>query len=242
MKRILCLVLLIPFSVIAEDIRFDQDELAKESVTPVFKYAPVVRERKVPTEGRFEIGGIFGSDFSEAFYEPVVFGAQIAYHWSETSAIEVYGLSFSTGESAFVDELNSDLRETVSGFQDFDFSKAPTTASLVSLNYIYKPFYGKISLSKQTVINLSTYFSVGLGYVDTGDGNTISYGAGIGQKYYFSPNWGMSFDLRLAAYNAPNPLSNTGVLDGTDPNGTFDESLVTSILFTGGFFFFLPFL
>lgn len=217
-------------------IEFSEEELARESVFPVFKDKAVVKEKRVPKEKRFELAGFIGSNLNESFYEPITFGGSFIYHLNEFHGFEFHFNSFSTSISSFEDDLNSDLQ---SG-NPFDFSRAPTVESLVLLSWEFTPFYGKISLTKQTVWNLATYFTFSAGMANTGDGSNFAFGAGIGQKFYFTRNWGLKVDLRAAVYQAPYALSNPDALRDSSQPAAFDDESTVNLMLTVGPVFLLP--
>jgi outer membrane beta-barrel protein len=84
---------------------------------------------------------------------------------------------------------------------------APAPKYLVLADYQYTGFYGKISLSKEFVMNLSLYGLAGIGAFGIGDMVAPSVDLGIGQKLYFSPNFALRADFRLVVYQGPNVLS-----------------------------------
>jgi outer membrane beta-barrel protein len=75
------------------------------------------------------------------------------------------------------------------------------------LSYELTPFYGKISLTKQAVLNLTTFFTGGLGIVGLGDSQTPALGLGLGQNFFFGRSWGLKIDMRGLIYQGINPVS-----------------------------------
>lgn len=64
----------------AEVIQFPTEELATESVMPVFDQPAVVRNRVVELAKRFEVGILMGYALTEPFYNPLQLGATFTYH------------------------------------------------------------------------------------------------------------------------------------------------------------------
>lgn len=213
-------------------IRFPEKDLARESVLPVFKNTMAVKKRNVPKEKRFELGLLGGQQLNEAFYEPYSFGASAHYHFNEQHGIEIMALFFTTGESQYVDTLNEDLNT------NYNFERVPTLENMLLASWEYTPFYGKISLTKQTVYNTAVHFNLIAGLVNNGESSNMAFGAGLGQKIFFSPNWGVRADLRTLFYKSVNPLSNTTALGGGA--GTFEEENKFNLLLNLGIFAFLP--
>lgn len=221
----------------AVSIRFPENELATESVLPVFRSKDVVKDRNVATTSRIEVSGFAGSAMNEAFYDTVAFGGSISYHINEEHAVELFYSALSTSVSKFEDTLNQDL--AAENQAPYDFERAPSIKSFFLASWEYIPLYGKISITKQTVWNLNTYVTLGLGLTDTGDGSSITGSFGLGQKIFFSSNWGLKIDLKTLYYTAPNPLSNPRQLQGTSTSG-FDEEGRFNTLLTAGLIYLFP--
>lgn len=234
---ILCFLVLVFNSYAIADsqvIRFPEKDLARESVLPVFKNTMAVKKRNVPKEGRFEIGLLGGQQLNEAFYEPYSFGASLHYHINEQHGIELMALFYTTSESQYVKTLNQDTGAT------YDFKKVPNLENMLLASWEYTPFYGKISITKQTVYNTAVHFNLIAGFVNNGESSNIAFGAGLGQKIFFSPNWGVRADLRTLFYKAVDPFSNTTVLTTAGSTGQFEEENKFNILLNLGIFAYLP--
>lgn len=215
-------------------IRFPEKDLARESVLPVFKNTMAVKKRNVPKEGRFEIGLLGGQQLNEAFYEPYSFGASLHYHLNEQHGFELMALFFTASESQYVDTLNEDVGA------NYNFENAPTLENMILGSWEYTPFYGKISITKQTVYNTAVHFNLIAGFVNNGESSNLAFGAGIGQKIFFSSNWGVRADLKTLFYKAVKPLSNTTGLGGG--GGAYDEENKFNLLLNVGVFALLPML
>jgi outer membrane beta-barrel protein len=233
---LLALTLLLPslYTARAETIEVPEEELATESVLPVFDKTVVVRERTVKTAKRFEAGGGAGLNLVEPLYEQMVFNITASYYFDELHGVNISGLFLSDGLS----DAGLDLQagRGLTG-RTFDASLAPTVQSMLFANYQFSAYYGKISLTKQKTMNLSLYGTVGGGLVNWSDATTFGLDAGVGQKIYFTPNVGLRVDLMLAMYTGPDPTSpKTGnkLLNGT--SGTLDSDQFEST------FYFRPFL
>lgn len=185
-----------------EVIQFPDEELETETVLPVFPNREAVKGRLITLTGKFE-GGIYaGSSLNEAFYEPIIFGFSGTYHFDEYQAVKLSYIILSTT----LNQNAKKYRETsLVGANAIDVSRMPAPGSQMSAEYEYSAFYGKISLSKQQVFNTSTYFTAGLGMLDF-EGNTeMSINLGLGQRVYFSENWGINIAFSLVSYQGPDP-------------------------------------
>lgn len=201
-----------------QTIEFPEDELASESVLPVFDHPEAVKNRLVPTAKRLELG-LFGAySMTEAFYNPIAYGVQASYHLTETHGLNLMAQMYSTGISNYADQLNPiPLPSGQRGTTSMNLQYAPAPKMLLLANYQYTGFYGKISLTKDYVMNLSLYGLLGAGAMTIGDMTAPVVSIGLGQKFYFGSSFAFRFDLRGLAYNGPD------VLTGPDLNTARSE-------------------
>lgn len=188
----------------AEVVEFPEDELAKESVLPVFDKTVVVRERAITTAGKFEIGAGLGLNLVEPLYEQLVYDFSASYHIDEIHGVNVTAYMLSTGLS----KAGTDLKNGVglSGNQ-FDASLAPQVENMIFGNYQFTAYYGKISITNQTTMNLGLYGLLGAGLLKWTDKASFGLDAGIGQKIYFTKNLSLRIDLTVMLYQGPDPTS-----------------------------------
>ncbi len=189
----------------AETIEFPEDELAVESVLPVFDHPVSVKNKSVLISKRWEIGPTFGMAMLEPFFNPMNYGGMVSYHLNEESAINVLGLVYAQGISANAQGLNPIPKKTQ--VTNANLQNAPAPQYLLLGNYQYTPFYGKISITKDYVMNLSAFGFVGGGFFAVGDSVNPALNFGVGEKLYFSPNWSFRVDFRVVAYQGPDILS-----------------------------------
>jgi outer membrane beta-barrel protein len=225
--------------VFADDvIELPIEELAKESVLPVFDRTVVVRNRAVTTEGRFEIGGGLGLSLIEALYKNTVFGVNAAYHFDEINGIHLQAVFQSQGLS----NNGNRLKQGLFGGGNFDPSLAPSPEYFAFANYQFTAYYGKISLSKQRALNLSLFGLAGLGVVSFGDSTQPALNFGFGQKFYFTPNIAFRYDLTGSVFQGPDPTQpNQGNLSSGPKLGSsdFEQTLYFRSLLTAGIVFLL---
>ena len=189
----------------ASTIEFPESELPTETVLPVFDKTVVVRDRRVKTAGKLEVGVGGGLNLAEPLYNQTVFNITSTYHFSETNGVNIFGLFLSSGLS----QAGQDLKNGIGLVppQRFDASLAPTVQDMFFGNYELTAYYGKISLTKQTVMNLSLYGLAGGGLVQWSDHSTFGFDAGIGQKLWFTRDMGLRVDLLVAMYMGPDPTN-----------------------------------
>ncbi len=200
----LILILCFAYTAHSEVIEFPTEELARESVLPKFKHNKSVMNKNIPLEGRVEVNLAAGFALNEAYYNPLSVGGGATYYLTDIHGINLSVNQCAEGVSSYAKQLQSG-EGLKSG--TFDPSLAPSAERLVLLNYQYSAFYGKISLTKQGVMNLAVYGLLGGGAIQIGSTNALVINFGVGQKFYFSPNWALRMDLNLYSYNAPDPAS-----------------------------------
>lgn len=220
----------------AETIEFPEEELATESVLPVFDNAKGVLNRAVQTEGRFEIGGGAGLALNEPFYNPMNFYIEGSYHFTELHGLNIKAMFLMDGLSDYGEQLktNPNLSPT------FDASEAPQPKNILLASYQLTAFYGKISLTKKSVMNLSLFGLAGAGLIGLDSGTQLpALNIGFGQKFYFSENLALRLDFRLIGYSGPDPTSQT--LDPSDnvtpDEGSFKDEIFFNTYITGGVVF-----
>ena len=196
----------------AETIEFSEEELSKESVMPVFDKTIVVRERAVQTRRRIELGGGVGLNLAEPLYEQTLFNLVGAYHFDEIHGMNLMSFFLSTQLSTAGNDLRAGRGlDQNAGPLTFDASRAPNVQNITFANYQFTAYYGKISVAKDFVMNLSLYGFGGLGMVKWTDVSKLGLDVGFGQKLYFSAHSALRFDMLLGIYQGADP---------TNPNTT----------------------
>lgn len=209
----------------AEQVKFPDEELATESVLPNFDQPQAVRNRSVNLAGRFELGAGASYDLIEPFFNPYGFNLNLTYNLSEENGINFFYNYYFGGNTSYVGQLNN-IPNTSS---KFNLQNAPPPSYQVLVNYQYTAFYGKLSFTKDFVMNLSLFGFVGGGGFKIGDGLNPMVDVGLGQKFYFSPNSALRFDLRFNFYQGPDVISATIPATGD----TVSASNFTKRLFIG---------
>lgn len=205
----------------APSIELPEDELAKESVLPVFKKPGMVRMRNVVTAKKLEMGLNFGWLMSEPIFDTSRLGVSGYYHTDENTAWGGIFYAHSTGLSEYAKQLAGP------GF-NLDFNRAPKPLYSVYLDYNKKLFYGKMSVSKNKSINTHLQALLGLGMTQYESNKTYpSLSGGVGYKFYFTSNFSLRTDLRLLIHQAPTPFKKGALPEGNpDPGyGVFKDRI-----------------
>jgi len=198
---ILIFVLALNVAAKAETIEFPEEELSQETVLPRFDRPDSVRRRNVTTANKFELGGYYGWNITEPIYEQSKFGFNAGYHWSEESAFMVNYAQWNSGlNKTYTDSIES------TSTPPLDFTRIPKIKYSLYGHYEWNIYYGKISLTKQGVVNLSTYPIFGGGITAYEHKTYPGVDFGIGQKFYFTKSIALRADLKLQYSQKPSPF------------------------------------
>ena len=194
-------------------IRFPDEELASESVLPLMKSPQMILNRNIPLKYRFEFGAGAGFGLDEPFYFPFYGTMHFAFHITEIHAVSLVGTYFPPllssrskvlrEEGVLVKQKDADGNEQEKRLT-LDPVKIPYPQLVAFLNYQYTPYYGKISLAKNWVLNLSIYGFVGPGLLVFHTNNQIpAFNLGFGQKLYINKWLGVRADMGMYGYYGP---------------------------------------
>jgi len=172
------------------DVTLPEDELARESVLPKFDSVVSVKNKNVSLAKKIEIVPYIGWNFTEAIFNQMKYGAIFGYHLSDDHAVSVNVASWATGLSQYGDQLRTQ--------QGLLFEqRAPRPVMTVSGAWEITSYYGKISLTKQTVGNISLYPIIGAGATTYTHKTYFNLNGGVGMKLYFTRSLALRTDLRL---------------------------------------------
>lgn len=230
-------IALVPSASFADQIEFPEEELAAESVLPVFDNPTAVKNRAVTTAHRIELGALGGYALTEPFFNPMSFGGTASYHLTEEHGINILGNFFMQGLNDYGKQLNPIPNTTINA----NLQYAPAPQWLMLASYQYTGFYGKMSLSKDLVTNLSIHGLLGAGMMAIGDATKPVVSVGIGQKFYVTPKIALRVDLRVLAYQGPDILSRPlDARTSVQSASLFEEKINFMNLVSFGAIFLLP--
>ncbi len=219
-------IFLVSFNGMAFTIKFPEEELAREAVLPVFEDTRAVKSRLVPTKGRVELGIASGFAMNESFFKTLRYGGHLAYHFTEIHGLLLEGQMYQKGLNENGQTLsNTNLHKGSDKIQIQEFLRmdyAPQPEYHFTANYQITAYYGKISILKNFVMNLSLYGFLGGGVINIGGDNVPALNLGLGQKFYFNRRLGLRTDLGLMAYQGVNYFTakngrNSPLLHSSDP-------------------------
>jgi outer membrane beta-barrel protein len=224
----------------AETIEFPEEELATESVLPVFDNPVSVKSRNVQTTKRFELGPQIGSHVSEPFYNPLNFGGTGTYHIDEIHGVNFFATVFGSG----LQESGKSLKNIQGVSNKINLEYGPHTQWMSLISYQHNAFYGKISLTKEAVMNLSLYGLAGIGAVNIGGKVFPAATVGLGQNFYITKSLALRLDMRFLVYQGPNVAGgpNNPLIDATAdvPVDQFQKRMFISSLLSGGVTWLIP--
>ena len=198
----------------AETVDLPREELAQESVLPIFDKPTSIKNRNVHTAGRFDADIFYGLAMTEPIGNVSKLGFGIYYNINEDHSLGFLYAKNSTGLSTYAMQLHDQF--------GLDFNRVPKQDSTMMLDWNIKAFYGKMSISKSIVFNTSLYGTIAAGMVQYVHKSFPALALGFGQKFYFSNHFSLRADLRLYAHNAPTPFLNNALKDGSKPGQTPD--------------------
>lgn len=221
LRSILLLVCFWSFGMMAQAadsdvVELPQEELAKESVLPVFEHPISVKNRNIVTTNRFGLDLMYGQALSEPIYNVSRMSLSGYYNTSEDNAFGLVFIKNFPGVSTYANQLHSQF--------GLDFSRAPAPTQTLLLDWEAKLFYGKMSLTKSVACNLTTYTSLEGGMAQFQNKSYPTIAPGIGQKFYFNKSLALKIDLHLFMGNAPIPFLNGALKDGTQSGGKVDPT------------------
>lgn len=221
----------------AASIQFPEEELASESVLPVFDHKVAVKNKNILTAKRWEVGPVASLSLLEPFYNPMSFGLSLTYHFKDVHAFNVYGAYYMEG----LNNNGAGLNPIPNTTTNMNLQYAPTPKYALLGEYQYTAFYGKMSLGKDYVMNLMLYGIGGVGAMGVGDSFCPAVDLGLGQKFFFTRNFAVRTDFRFITYYGPDILSKR--LDGAtsaQPAANFDKKLNYSSVMSLALVFFMP--
>lgn len=191
-------------------VELPPEELAQESVLPIFDQPTSVKNRNVVTAKKFDVDLFYGYAMTEPIANVSKVGLGVYYNFNEDHALGIFFANNLAGLSDYAQQIER------TPATHLDLSKAPMPKNTIMVDYNLKAFYGKMSISKSIVFNTILYGSSSLGVVQY-EHKTYPAGAlGLGQKFYFNKDWAFRFDLRLYAHQGPVPfLAGSKMQEGT---------------------------
>ena len=208
-------ILFFSFESHSEEMNVPQDELAKESVYPIFDNPLSVKSRNVKDSKTFDVGLFGGLAITEPISNTSRFGVSFNYHFTEVHSLGLQWAKNSNGLSKDAEGLRTDF--------GLDFTRAPYPEYSIMGDYNYKLYYGKLSVTKNGVINTSIYTSASAGMIKFIHKSYPAIAIGVGERFYITNNIALKVDLRLFMNQAPIPFKSGALRAGVDPVPSYDS-------------------
>ena len=208
-------ILLFSFHLNAQEINVPTDELAKESVYPVFDNPVSVKNRNVKDFRTIDVGIFSGLAITEPISNTSRFGVALNYHFTEVHSLGLQWAKNTTGLSKDAEGLKTDF--------GLDFTRAPYPEYSLMADYNYKLYYGKLSVTKNGVINTSIYTSGSAGMIKYVHKSYPVLAVGMGERFYITDHIALKVDLRIFLNQAPIPFKSGALRTGIDPVPSYDS-------------------
>lgn len=198
-----------------EQLNVPKDEIAQESVYPIFDTSDSVKNRNIEDIKTFDVGLFAGAAITEPIANTVKYGVAINYHFNEAHSLGLLWAKNNTGLSKDAESLKNDF--------GLDFSRAPFPEYSILTDYNYKMFYGKLSITKNGVLNTSIYTSASVGAIKYIHKTYPVVAFGVGERFYLTKKISLKLDLRFFVNNAPVPFKAGALRTGIDPVPSYDS-------------------
>lgn len=151
---------------------------------------------------RPELGLSYGTVTNEAYTDTSLYGLRGSLFINEWVGVELQSLKAKVADSDDRKALNQikyrklDAPEIVSPDPEVNPLK-----TIVDINAILAPFYGKINFSDWLIIYSDVYVTGGIARVSTDQGDLNALTWGVGQRFYWQKNLSFRVDFRDRIYN-----------------------------------------
>ncbi|MBC7464833.1 MAG: outer membrane beta-barrel domain-containing protein [Bdellovibrio sp.] len=186
----------------AEEIKFNDDVLPTESVMPKLDSVDAVRNRLLSHKGRFEIGLDYLWAIDELFFNTSLYGFQAYYHLSNDIGLGFKYYQYGSGTNDYGKQF-----EQATAGNAMKFDRAPAPKSIAALSLLNRIMYGKISVTKETILPFIVNIEYDLGLNKYGDKTMLYSAVGLSHKIYFQKNIGVGLTYHLQVHEVPNPVS-----------------------------------
>lgn len=178
-------------------------ELNAKEIRGRSKKSPVavLQNRYFTKTYRPEVGVAAGTFLNEAYTDTWIQGFRASMFLSEWFGIEAQMFDTSVADSDDRKALNElqyrklDSAEIVSPDPEVN-----PIYSVMDYSAVIAPFYGKINFMDKMILYSDLYFSSGLSFVDTAQGELSAITLGMGQRFYFLKMASLRVDFRDRIY------------------------------------------
>jgi outer membrane beta-barrel protein len=128
---------------------------------------------------RLELFPQFGLDLNDPFFQHLVAGAALGYHFADSFSMELRG-------GAVIATLDQSSIRFVRQESGSLLKNPPRFKYHADADLLWAPFYGKLSVLGEGILHFDTYLTTGAGVFGTDSGANPAVNIGIGQRYFIS--------------------------------------------------------
>ncbi|MBE8162703.1 MAG: hypothetical protein HAW63_01795 [Bdellovibrionaceae bacterium] len=180
----------------AKALTFDLDFLPKETVLPLVEDRVFVKNKTILLNNQLSLGFGGGVLLTEALFNNAAGFLSLTYNFTE-----LHGVSLNTFYR--VPGLSDAGKKADQASAKFSLKLVPQLTALHYAIYKYTAYYGKISLSHDWVMNLTTSVNMGGGVAQYNDAKFPLVALNADQSFYFSSNFAFNVSLGLFFYKGP---------------------------------------
>jgi len=174
----------------AEPNRQLEENVDSLSALEEAKDIAVIQKKYLEKTGRWELWGAGAIALNSQYFNFLGLNAKAAYHFNERWAVE--------GQFMFLSDLEKSITEGLKNDQAIQTTDIVTPTSYYGINLRWSPIYGKMTLREKTINPFELYFTGGVGFTNTDDGQSaFTLSGGLGQVYPMSKNttfrWALTF-------------------------------------------------
>jgi outer membrane beta-barrel protein len=130
-------------------------------------------------KSRVEIFPQFSLDLNDPFFQHFIVGAAVGFHLADSMSVEVRG-------GATIAKMKQSAIRFVRTETDSLLENPPEFKYHADIDFLWAPFYGKISLFSEAILHFDTYLTAGPGIFGTDAGLNPAANIGIGQRYFIT--------------------------------------------------------
>lgn len=204
--------LLSPSGLIALDIKPDEIRTKTKE-----RSISVLHNRFFKKRFRPELGLFAGTITNEAFLDTFLFGVRASIFVSEWFGLDIQYASVTNSDSRDFDAIQMQEFDVL----DVETSRVKTervdvhrnrVSTIIEGSAVMTPFYGKLNFFDLAIIYTDIYGSIGIGSVNTDQGNKIAPNFGFGIRLYLYKFLSLRVDVKDRFWNETNQFTDEDFL------------------------------
>jgi outer membrane beta-barrel protein len=130
-------------------------------------------------KGRVEVFPQFAIDLNDPFFQHGLVGAAVGFHLVDSMSVEVRGgFAFRMFKQSAIRFVRTETDSLLKNPPEFKYH--------ADVDFLWAPFYGKVSLFSEGILHFDTYLTAGPGIFGTDAGLNPAANVGIGQRYFIT--------------------------------------------------------